>query len=363
MVTASVPKFTVPRCGFSIDMATRTVSADGDLLGKISGTMLPGVLGCSPWASGFTVACEMLGLGTEDISDRPAVRTGHVLESKVIDYLGRRYSDMGLFLPAEEVYGERKGEHGDWSPDFDDGSFTGHVDGLLMTPEGEDYILEIKTSANDRAWEDGVPEYYWWQVALYDRFIAHKGVAYLARGRVDRQVYDDPESWAPSDDNVTLYRVELDQGVVEDGIARAREWRDGLARTRTTPPSDPSRSADELLYNHLCGLASCETSFEDILEEYGHVHGRRLELDEETRWLREKEESLKGLVCDHMARKGIEQAESRSGRFEVRMQTRVRRTVDAKLMEQAGIDPQPYLKETNYRTLRIRESKERDIWQ
>ena len=356
-------KFTVPRCGFSVDMAERTVKAEGDALGRISGTMLSGVLGCSPWSSGFTVACEMLGLGTEDISDKPAVRTGQVLESKIIGYLGERHPDMGLFLPAEAIYGERKGEHGDWSPDFEDETFTGHVDGILMTPEGEDYILEIKTSANDRAWEDGVPEYYWWQVALYDRFIARKGAAYLARGRVDRSVYDDPESWVPSDDNVTLYRVDLDPARVEEGIARAKEWRDGLAMTRTTPPSDPSRPADELMFNHLCGLASCERSFEDIVEEYGHIHNRRLQMDEESRWLREKEESLKGLICDHMDLKDMEQAESRSGRFEVRMQRSVRRTVDQRLLEEAGIDPRPYMKETDYRTLKIKESKERDIWQ
>lgn len=337
--------------------------AEGDSLGKVSGTMLSGVLGCSPWASGFTVACEMLGLGTEDISDKPAVRTGHVLESRIIGYLGERYPEMGLFLPAEDVYGAREGEHGDWSPDFEDEAFTGHVDGLLMTPEGEDYILEIKTSANDKAWLDGVPEYYWWQVALYDRFIAHKGVAYLARGRVDRSVYEDPESWVPCDDNVTLYRVELDQSRVDEGIEEARRWREALASTRTTPPADPSRPADESLYSHLCRLSSCERSFEDILEEYGNVRRQRMDADEENRWLREREESLKELICDHMALKGMDQAESKSGRYEVRMQKGVRRTVDQSLLEEAGIDPSPYLKETSYRTLRIKEPKVRDIWQ
>lgn len=359
----TAPKFSLPRCGFSVDPDSRTVTAEGDSLGKISGTMLSGVLGCSPWSSGFTVACEMLGLGTEDISDKPAVRTGHVLEPKVIDYLGRRYPEMGLFLPAEAVYGEREGEHGDWEPDFEDDAFTGHVDGLLMTPEGEDYILEIKTSANDMSWQGGVPEYYWWQVALYDRFIARKGVAYLARGRVDRSVYDDPESWVPSDDNVTLYRVELDRRTVDEGIARAKEWRDELARTRTTPPADPSRPADESLYTHLHRLSSCERSFEDIVEEYGNVRRQRMDADEENRWLREREESLRELICDHMALKGMDEAESKSGRYEVRMQRSVRRTVDQKLMEEAGVDPRPYLKETSYRTLRIREPKVKDIWQ
>lgn len=359
----ATPKFTLPRCGFSVDSEARTIRADDEYIGKISGTMLSGVLGCSPWASGFTVACELLGLGTEDISDKPAVRTGHVLESKVIDYLGRRYSDMGLFLPAEAVYGERKGEHSDWTPDFEDDVFTGHVDGLLMTSEGEDYILEIKTSANDKAWTDGVPEYYWWQVALYDRFIARKGVAYLARGRVDQSTYSDPESWVPDDGNVTMYRLEFDQGRVEDGLRRAREFWEALKAGRTTPPADLSRSADSSLYNHLCELGACERSFEDILEEYGNIRRQRMEAEDEIKWMVDRESSLKDVICDHMTLNGMEESDSRSGRYVVRMQKSVRKTVDPKLMEEAGIDPAPYLKKTVYKTLKVKEPKVRDTWQ
>lgn len=356
------PKYAPPRCGFEV-LEDGRFKASCDKVGRISGTMMAGILGCSPWSSEFTVACELLGLGVEDISDKPAVRTGQALEGRIIEYAGKAHPDLGTFVPAEEIFGAREGAHADWAPDFEDEDFTGHVDGIVIGPDGRDCVLEIKTSANDKAWEDGVPEYYFWQVALYDRFVARRGFAYVVRGKVDQQAYADPESWEPSDDNVVMYRLELDPEKVEEGVRRAKEWRESLKESLTTPVPDMSRPADRCLADHLMGLVSCERSFEDIVEEYGYVRRQKKAVEDEYQWLTDKEERLKGLIRNHMERSDMSEADSKSGRFTVRLSKSTRKTLDQSLLEKAGIDPAPYLKETVYTTVRMTENKERDIWQ
>lgn len=357
------PKFSTPQNRFSVDYGNCTVKADGDYIGKISGTMMAGILGCSPWSSRFTVACELLGLGTEDISSKPAIQTGHILEGRIIDYASKTYSNLGTFLSADVVFGKREGEHSTWEPDFEDAVFTGHVDGLVMTPDGEDYILEVKTSSNVNAWLDGVPEYYFWQVALYDRFIAHKGKAYLVKGAVSKDTYLDVESWVPSEDNVTMYAVELDHDKVEAGIKEAMEWYEELKQTRKTPPADMSRPADATMFNHLCDLDNCDKAFEDLLDEYGNIKNQLKGVEDEYKWLTDKEEHIKGLIKTHMELNGISDAESKSGRYSVSLSSSKRKALDPALLKDAGIDPEPYYKETVYKTLRMREPKVRDIWQ
>lgn len=40
-----------------------------------------------------------------------------------------------------------------------------------------------------------------------------------------------------------------------------------------------------------------------------------------------------------------------------------RRSIDRGLLEEAGLDPEQYIKETVYSTVKVTERKERDIWQ
>lgn len=206
------PVYTPPKCGFMID--GDRIRADGTHKGRISGTMMAGILGVSPWSSPFTVACDLLGLATEDISSKAVVKAGHALESVVIEYMNAVHPDIGAFVPAEEMFAQREGDHDSWAPDFEDEVFTGHVDGVVMASDGNQYILEVKTSSNMESWLNGVPEYYQWQVGLYNHFITHQDKAYVALGVMNPGALKDPSTWVPSSTNTALFELPIDQGAV-----------------------------------------------------------------------------------------------------------------------------------------------------
>ena len=134
--------YDAPKCEYTIEDGC--IRTDGSIKGKVSGTMMAGILGCSPWSTPFQVACALLGVGVEDISGKPAVRTGQILESRIIDYVGKTYPEYGLFMPADKIYEKREGDHASWVSDFDDDIFSGHVDGIVMREDGSNCILEIK---------------------------------------------------------------------------------------------------------------------------------------------------------------------------------------------------------------------------
>lgn len=107
-----------PKCTFTVDGAH--IVSDGSVRNKVTGTSMAGILGCSPFSSPFQIACALLGVCRENLDGKPAIETGKVLEPVIIDYLGRTYPDKGFFLPAEDVYEKRAGDHDSWESDFKD---------------------------------------------------------------------------------------------------------------------------------------------------------------------------------------------------------------------------------------------------
>lgn len=234
-----------------------TVYSDGENVNKVSGTSMAGILGCSPWSTPFTVACGLLGLAREDIDNKDAVRVGKALEKKIIRYVDKIYGpEKGSFMSADEIYGAREGDHDDWSSDFEDETFSGHVDGIVTGLDGEEYILEVKTSANLDSWADGVPEYYYWQVALYNYFLTKKDKAYVALGIVNENTYRDYASWVPSTENVALFEMPIDQKQVEEVVEQVKAWYDLYIKAKKTPPADMSNPKDADMYNHLLNIGS-----------------------------------------------------------------------------------------------------------
>ncbi len=350
-------RYTPPEVPFRMEGGH--VVSEGDVRRRISGTMVAGIIGLSPWSTPFQVACDLLGVATKDISDSPAVKAGQALESVVIDYMQNLYSDsIGSFVPAEELYPKRTGKHADWPSDFEDEIFAGHVDGIVMAYDGNQYILEVKTSSNMESWEQGVPSYYYWQVALYNHFMTKQDKAYVALGVMNPRALKDPTTWVPSKDNAALFEMPIDQKGVEVVLEELRIWYNKYIANGITPDYDPNNPRDVELYKHLCNL-TCEAS--GVQDKVARLYKVRLQIsghESEIAELYAERDELTAQIKDYMSCHEMDRIDSSNGDVYVSLQTSRRSKIDPELMKKDGLNPDKYSVETEVKTFTVKINKE-----
>lgn len=356
---ASKNRFEQPQCGYTVKGPR--IRSDGSIMNKISGTMVGGILGLSPWSTPFSVACDLLGLGRQDVSAKPAVKTGKVLESKIIEYLDDMYPETGKFVPASEMYGPREGPHNSWEPDYIDDVFTGHIDGAVMKDNGETYILEVKTTSNISAWMNDIPPVYYWQVALYNHFLTRQDVAYIAVGLVDSETHKNPDAWVPSQSNVVLLEIDIDQDECEKKLAELRQWYDELKSTHTTPPYDSTKvSVDVPLYAHLMDIASDEDSMRSLVDEVGLLDMKISDKMCDVSALMSQRDSLKAKLKDYLESNNIPEMPSTTGDYRAVMGVQKRRRISPELLKSAGIDPEPFTETISTNTFVIKKKMDKE---
>ena len=352
---ATQRKYEPPKCGYTIEGAH--IRTDGTIKNKVSGTSMAPILGISPFSSPFRTACALLGLTREDISGKAPVVTGQVLEERLIEFANERYHQYGTFIPAEKIYGAREGDHDDWASDFDDEIFAGHVDGIVQNDDGLMSILEVKTSGNWESWANGVPEYYWWQVALYNLFITQSYEAYVILGMVDSETHKDPLAWELTDENVNVFRIEMDADKAIEGVEKVKEWYQTYIMNGVTPDYDPTDPRDIEVYDYLLNLTSDEETIQDLIDQRAEL---RQEIDRVERQiipLKDREEMLNNRIKQYMTVHNKTTLDGAGGRYFAVITTTTRRNVDALKLSKAGIDPEPYMTEKVTKSFTIKEKK------
>ena len=329
-----------PECGFTIE--GNHIVTDGSVRHKVSGTSMAGILGVSPFNTPFQMACALLGLAKEDISNSPAVKVGVALEDTIIRYAGRTYPEHGTFCSAEEVYEKRIGDHDSWVSDFEDDVFAGHVDGIVFKDDGSDYILEIKTSRNLDSWKEGVPEYYRLQVSLYDHFITKKGKAYVVLGMVDENTYRDVNNWIPNANTVALFEMSVSEDF-DEKLKQVRGWYDTYIMQGITPDYDPTNKGDVEMFEHLCALTRDIETVKGDVARYGDLVNQISQYESSIQNLYDERERLKAslrayLECHSLSSLGD------GGEYEgtVVLGVQNRKEWDEEAMKKDGIDPNKY---------------------
>lgn len=354
-------KYLAPQCSYTVD--GNCIRTDGSVRNKVTGTSMAAILGLSPWSTPFQVACSLLGLGREDLDGKPAVETGKALEPVVIDYLGRTYPEQGVFLAAEKVFTKREGDHDSWESDFSDDYFAGHVDGIVMRKDedgnSDEYILEIKTSRNIEAWSgkehNGVPEYYYWQVALYNEFLTQKDVAYVGLGVVDQFAYANPQSWIPSTQTTALFEMPIDREQVQAGMEQVRQWYDEFIMNGVTPAYDPENEGDVELYEHLKGLTSTIDEVREDLAKLADVRAKIALAEAAYNDLTQMDEELTVRLKDYMNFHSLATVDCDV--CTATLSTTRRGSIDKDLMKEKGLNPDDFTKYTESNTFRLKKRK------
>ena len=120
----------------------------------IGGSDVAAIMGLSPWRTPLELWLEKTGKDSpEDISDKPFVRFGNLMEPEV----GRVYRDEHPDRVVRRVNAICRSMARPWAQASLD----------YEVKDGEWGVLEIKTARTAQDWKDGVPAYYLTQVTHY----------------------------------------------------------------------------------------------------------------------------------------------------------------------------------------------------
>ena len=299
---------------------------------KITGTTLAGVVGRSPWDTPFTTACKLLGLYREDISDKPAVHTGVVLEPRILSLAGA--------IPAESIFQPRAGEHGYWPSDWEDDVFGGHIDGMM--PDGR--VVEVKTTSDLSRWNGTIPEHYWIQASLYSHFLAGGEDIVFLVGLVDSETYKDPYRWN-ADGNLYEFETPI-HPEIKRMVEYGRKWYANIQKG-ITPCFDENDPRDMKV---LKSLRECKMEDNEMIELLEQIRDVQAEYDaymETMKPVSDRLEDLKTTLKTQMVLRNMDTL-SADG-ITVSISAQKRETVDLTRLRNDGYEIEEYvtLKTTN----------------
>ena len=125
---------------------------------KIGGSDASVIMGVNPWKSRYQLWLEKTGqVEPEDISDKPAVEMGNLMEPLIVDFYRKKTGHKVDYTPDAPSMTH---------PEYD--FITGMPDGFVKTATDRG-ILECKNVGwrSIFAWERGVPEHYKYQAYHY----------------------------------------------------------------------------------------------------------------------------------------------------------------------------------------------------
>lgn len=301
--------------------------------GKVTGTYISGILNQNPWQTPFSVAARMLRLFNEDISDKPSVHAGIVMEPKILDYIGALHGD--------EIFEKRAGDHETWVSDFEDPIFGGHIDGLM--PDGS--LVEIKTSSRPQDWDGKIPVYYHMQASLYAHFLDTDRIVFGV-GFTDRETLSNPEGWVPDKTNTIKVETTVMDGF--DGMLEEAEriYRDTVLKDRTPVP-DMSNPIDAQIVEYLDAQLWTDKVVCGMISEVSDLTDKADELKKVT----DSIEEAKTLFSLYMDYNNVSNLEYEG--ITVSRGTYKRTSIDSNQLKKDGLYDL-YAKEKEYRSIKIK---------
>lgn len=140
--------FTLTRCDTNEDWLKQRTQGVG-------GSDVAAILGLSPWKSPAQIWLEKTGrVEAEDLSDKPYVEFGNIMEPIVGDWYAKRHPDRTV-RRVNAICQSIERPWAQASLDYE------VKDGLVWG------VLEIKTARSAKEWAEGVPLYYLTQITHY----------------------------------------------------------------------------------------------------------------------------------------------------------------------------------------------------
>lgn len=210
-----------------IDTDNHVICFNPSKHGKITGSRFLAVLGKDNYTSDFKAACLIARIYSEfeptkytEAGDKiePIIRS-YVRDNWDVLLKDRMSLSEGDVITVEEPVDKRDCHYDHFGSEP---IFGGLVDGYLRLNGTRKAILEIKTSSHRDDWADGkVPEGYLLQASLYAE-LAGLDTIVFAVGFLEDGDYDEPEAWAPTDDNTKI--VVMHKKDISEEMEYAEDW-------------------------------------------------------------------------------------------------------------------------------------------
>ena len=236
MISNENVKFTLIRCADNDEWLRQRTKG-------IGGSDVAAIMGFSPWRTPAQVWLEKTGrVEPEDISDKPYVQFGNIMEPLVGKWYARRHPERTV----RRVNAIGQSIERPWAQASLDYEVK---DGLVWG------VLEIKTARTAKDWADGVPPYYLTQIYHYMSVTGRPfaDVAVFFRDTCefrDFRVEYDPEDGAAVDADVdTFWHDFVEADVMPELVGTAGETAD-LTRYHGIATGDfvsAGAEADELI--------------------------------------------------------------------------------------------------------------------
>ena len=316
---------------------------------KVTGTTLSTLVGKSPWGTPFSTACRMLRVYNEDISDKPAVKTGSILEEIIVDHVNERF-DTGV-LKGDDLYGGQPDDYDRWASHFDDPDFSGHLDGILA----DGTVVEVKTGGSPSFWLDEnnepcIPENYHIQASLYARMMDTEKILFIF-GHVDPKYRSNPYKWEPKD-NVYFFPAEV-HPQIDEYMDIARQFRQDYTLKGISPKaeSDPKNKEAYKIDQAIIDALTVQIDTSEQLKLAKLIAERNAELNALTKEIREAKEKLR--LASGYTESGLLDLKTADGGYAVSVSTRRTQRVDNDALKRDGIYDE-YLKESTYQVVGVK---------
>lgn len=266
---------------------------------KITGTRFAAIMGLNDWNTPFKTWCEITRTYEEPFEETIYTAAGKAIEPKQAEYMKKAYFMTNLVSPSD-VYGKDyfKKTYGDFFKDTP--IFGGMWDYLLCDAKGEvSTVLEMKTTKRSEDWQNGIPEYYALQAALYAYLLGVDDVIMVVSFLEDKD-YENPEAFVPSATNTLVipFKVSNEYPDFDRYIEKARIWWVECVEKGLSPMYDEKRDGDILKVLRTNTL-NPETDIEELLLEADDIKYEIEKLSEPIAPLEKRLKVISDIVKQH----------------------------------------------------------------
>lgn len=325
---------------------------------KLTATRFAAVLGLNRWSSAFNVWCAVTRTWEEPFEDSIYTIAGKTIEPKIQKYLDQRFF-MNVTIP-EDIYGEDF-FHKTWGDFFPDEKVLGGMwDALGHDDEtNEDFVIEIKTTKRAEDWQNGAPEYYKLQAALYtyllglDKFV-------IPASFLEQADYDDPDAFVPSIQNTKIHEYSLAEeypNFESDYVQPVLKFWNDHVITGISPDYDEKTDSDALKALRTNAVKPSGKGIKAKLTRYDELQA---EIDANAVTMApvfEEQKTLKSEITAYMKKKfrdGDDHVQIESATYNYVLGHSIRTSVDTKALKADNLFDE-YSKITDVYTLKMKE--------
>ncbi len=259
---------------------------------KITGTRLASILGLDRWNTEFKTWCAITRTYEEPFIDNKYTIAGKTIEPKVIDYLNKVYFFGALKSPTD-IYGKDYFKK-TWGDFFANEKIFGGMWDALYYEDGKiASVIEIKTTKRAEDWNNGAPEYYAIQAALYAYLLGVDDVV-IAASFLEEGDYENPEKFIPSAENTIINQFTISGRFphFQQHLDRAIEWWENHVITGISPTFDEKKDED-ILKELRKNTVTADEDITSLIKE-GEILKEKLDINKEA--IAESEKRLKEIT-------------------------------------------------------------------